>query len=74
MLPLTIRRVCPFCRSADVRRSKRRGFFELYLLRLVLLRPFRCMECDRRHYGLVAKRKPAAQRIGQSEPDREQRR
>src|ERR1700690_4333466 len=45
---------CPICRSKDVRRSKRRGMLESTILNLIPLRPFRCMDCDYRFYGLAS--------------------
>ena len=45
-------RTCPYCGSVDVHRSKRRGFFELFLLSILPLRPYRCAVCDWRYYGL----------------------
>ena len=44
---------CPYCGSADVHRSRRRGFVEGVILRLFLLRPYRCHDCDRRHYRFI---------------------
>ncbi len=32
--------------------ARRRGFIEAVILRLLLLRPFRCSHCDARHYEL----------------------
>lgn len=46
-------RDCPACRSSVVRRSRRRGLFERIVLPLLLRRPYRCLDCDRRHYGSV---------------------
>ena len=46
-------RRCPNCNSFKVHRSKRRGLSEWVVLPLLLLCPFRCDDCDRRHYGLV---------------------
>ena len=46
-------RCCPSCNSLDVRRSHRRGLFELIVLPLFLLRPFRCEDCTKRHYNLI---------------------
>ena len=46
-------RCCPSCNSFDVRRSHRRGLFELVILPLFLLRPFRCEDCTKRHYNLI---------------------
>ncbi|MFZ0819244.1 MAG: hypothetical protein WAM91_04190 [Candidatus Acidiferrales bacterium] len=45
--------ICPYCGSFDVRRSHRRGLSEVLFLPLVLLRPFRCEMCDRRHYNMI---------------------
>lgn len=50
-------RVCPCCTSAAVRRSRRQGVFEILLLRLLLLRPYRCLSCSRRFYGFLFSRK-----------------
>lgn len=49
---------CPHCQSKVIRRSKRKGTFETYILSLVPVRPFRCMECDRRFYGLTSQPDP----------------
>jgi hypothetical protein len=46
-------RCCPSCKSFDVRRSHRRGWFEILVLPLILLRPFRCEDCTKRHYNLM---------------------
>jgi|SRR5580704_97258 hypothetical protein len=43
---------CPHCEGKDVRRSPRRGFFELILLSSIGVRPFRCQGCAARFYGL----------------------
>jgi hypothetical protein len=43
---------CPKCAGKDVRRSPRRGFFELILLSSISVRPFRCQGCAARFYGL----------------------
>jgi hypothetical protein len=45
--------ICPYCGSFDVRRSHRRGLREVLFLPLALLRPFRCEDCDRRHYNMI---------------------
>ena len=34
--------VCPHCNSKYIHRSKRRGIFELSVLALVPIKPFRC--------------------------------
>jgi hypothetical protein len=41
---------CPECGSSDVYRSRMRGFFERYILR-ILMRPVRCQRCSRRSYA-----------------------
>lgn len=46
-------RCCPACRSFDVRRSHRRSLLEVVLLPLILMRPFRCEDCGKRHYNLA---------------------
>jgi hypothetical protein len=46
-------RKCPYCTGRAVRRSHRRNFFEAIVLRGLLLRPFRCLDCERRHYNAV---------------------
>jgi len=40
---------CPNCGSASVWRSRRRGFRE-FLLHLLHIEPYRCWECDERHF------------------------
>jgi DNA-directed RNA polymerase subunit RPC12/RpoP len=45
---------CPDCHSRAIHRSKRRGMFELSLLGLVPMRPYRCEECDRRFYAFAS--------------------
>ena len=44
------RPTCPYCGSPDIFRSRRRSFGE-YCLTLLSLRPYRCIRCDRRHFG-----------------------
>ena len=39
--------MCPYCRE-PLHRSRRRGFKERVLLRLILVRPMRCHECEKR--------------------------
>jgi hypothetical protein len=46
-------RCCPACRSFDVRRSHRRGLLEAAILPVLMMRPFRCEDCGKRHYNLV---------------------
>ena len=54
---------CPQCKSSSVHRSRRRGFFEYLVLPLMLLRPYRCWCCERRHYGYLFLRKPLGSRV-----------
>lgn len=49
-------RNCPYCKGRAVRRSHRRNFFEAFLLPPMLLRPFRCLDCNKRHYNAVFSR------------------
>lgn len=42
---------CSSCGSRRVRRSRRRGFTEHVLLRLLWVRPFHCMDCYKRFYS-----------------------
>lgn len=44
---------CDDCGSKTGFRSRRRTFFERYLLPVFLLRPVRCAECFRRDYRLI---------------------
>jgi hypothetical protein len=37
-------RHCPYCGSAEVFRSHRRGVMERYLLRAIAVRPYRCVK------------------------------
>ena len=45
---------CPQCNSKYIHRSKSRGIFELSVLTLVPIRPFRCEDCDRRFYWFAS--------------------
>jgi hypothetical protein len=44
-------RQCPKCAGVEVRRSPRKGFFELVVLSSISVRPFRCQGCANRFYG-----------------------
>jgi hypothetical protein len=44
---------CDDCGSDAGFRSRRRSFFERYLLPIFLLQPVRCAECFRRDYRLL---------------------
>ena len=52
-VPFRLVRTCPFCESVSVRRSHRRGLFEQVVLRILLMRPYRCSSCNSRHYNFV---------------------
>jgi len=41
---------CPSCESTYLRRSRRRNLLERVGLRLFSIRPYRCLDCDRRFY------------------------
>lgn len=41
---------CPCCGNRDVRRSHLRHLYEISVLPLVFLRPYRCPRCFRRFY------------------------
>jgi len=43
---------CRECGSAHLRRSRRRNVIEALVLPLVLVRPFRCADCNTRQYGI----------------------
>lgn len=45
--------ICHDCGSQVGFRSRRRNFFERFLLPLMLLQPVRCGECFRRDYRLI---------------------
>jgi ribosomal protein L37AE/L43A len=45
------RHKCPVCGSPEVRRATRKTVFEVYILPLVKLHPYRCSECDKRFYA-----------------------
>jgi len=46
-------RRCHHCRSIKLKPMERSGLFEFLILPVLLLRPFRCLACRRRHYGFV---------------------
>ena len=55
--------VCPYCGSAEVFRSHRRGAVEKFLLRPIGVRPFRCVNCDARFYRRYHSDGPKSQDI-----------
>ena len=42
---------CPVCGQQTIRRSRRRGWLERYLMPVIRMRPYRCEHCDWRFYG-----------------------
>jgi hypothetical protein len=56
-MPWNLTRRCPFCGSQNVARSERRDSFEKVVLALILHRPFRCLNCQERHYNFVFSKK-----------------
>jgi hypothetical protein len=49
-------RQCPSCGSRDVHRCRKRTLLEVWILPLILIRPFRCMGCYQRYYGFFFSR------------------
>lgn len=45
------KRSCPHCRSLETSRSRRHGSAERYLLSLIGVLPYRCLNCDARFYA-----------------------
>jgi hypothetical protein len=43
-------KVCPSCGSSKICKSRRWGFVERKLFKVVFVRPFRCLICDDRFY------------------------
>ena len=58
-------RRCPLCDSDEVLRSHRRSLIE-WTISPLLLRPFRCRECDARHIGFSFRRRSAKGTGGRS--------
>ena len=46
-------RACPHCRSLETSRSHRHGGVERYLLRVIGVLPYRCLDCDARFYAFA---------------------
>ena len=45
------KRACPHCKSLETSRSHRHGGVERYLLRVIGVLPYRCLDCDARFYS-----------------------
>jgi predicted Zn-ribbon and HTH transcriptional regulator len=41
---------CPLCQSKNISKSKRRGLLESLVLKLIHVRPYRCLNCDLRFF------------------------
>jgi hypothetical protein len=52
MIQLSLKRCCPYCLSREIHRSRRQGISERCVFPLLLLRPFRCVNCNSRYVGL----------------------
>lgn len=52
-IDMSTKRNCPHCRSMDTSRSHRRGTVERYVLAIIGVRPFRCLNCDARFYAFA---------------------
>ena len=46
-----LKHACPYCGSPELDRSTRRGPWERFILPVFRMRPYRCRDCDRRHYA-----------------------
>jgi hypothetical protein len=59
---------CPDCGGSTAFYSRRRGFTEKYVLRFLLLRPYRCADCFQRCYRTIflSARQPRARDHGLS--------
>lgn len=58
ILSPSARRACPNCGSANIRRSNARGPFEVLLRSVFQIKPYRCQECDDRHFRFRATHAP----------------
>jgi hypothetical protein len=45
------KKACPHCRSLHTARSHRHGSVERFLLRVIGVLPYRCLDCDARFYA-----------------------
>jgi hypothetical protein len=43
--------MCPVCRGSVVRQSRRTGLIENFILRILIMRPYVCLDCYKRFYG-----------------------
>lgn len=60
ILSPSARRACPACGSANIRRSSARGPFEAVLRSVFQIKPYRCQECDDRHFRFRPSHTPQA--------------
>jgi DNA-directed RNA polymerase subunit RPC12/RpoP len=54
---------CPHCQSKNITKSKRRGLLESMVLKLVHVRPYRCLACDSRFFRWAAQHGPDTSRV-----------
>ena len=52
------KRMCPRCRTAELRRSQMHGMIERSILRPVGIRAYRCASCDERFLRFGGAEKP----------------
>jgi hypothetical protein len=45
------KRPCPHCRTTETSGSHRHGVVERYLLSIIGVLPYRCLDCDARFYA-----------------------
>lgn len=48
---VTFRAFCPHCGSKKFRRSRRRGIWERFFLRVFNMHAYRCEQCDGRFFS-----------------------
>jgi DNA-directed RNA polymerase subunit RPC12/RpoP len=52
-MTLGLKHHCPYCRSVEISKSRRRGAIEKYLFRAIGMRPYRCSICDARFFAFA---------------------
>lgn len=51
---------CPECQSENIYKSRRKGWLEAVVLKLIHVRAYRCQSCDLRFFRWATHRRPAA--------------
>jgi DNA-directed RNA polymerase subunit RPC12/RpoP len=59
-MTLRLKHHCPYCRSVEISKSRRRGAIEKYLFRAIGMRPYRCSICDARFFAFAISHHVAA--------------